>query len=146
MQVQAHIHIDAPAHVVFGIYRDVSHWHTWDPDTKSASIDGPFAVGTRGRLVPTRGREVPMRLTEVTPDRSFTVQCDVPLFRMQFIHELEPAEGGTRVTQRMVTSGALDFVIGRVLARQVREGFPKTLAALKRLAEAESTGRAASAR
>jgi hypothetical protein len=142
MNVEAQIEIAAPVDVVFGIYQDVARWNTWDPDTKSSALDGPFQVGTAGRLVPTKGREVPMRLTEVTPNRSFTVQCDVPLFRMVFIHELSPSAVGTRVTQRMVTGGALDFLLGRVLSKQVREGFPKTLASLKRLAESRASGTA----
>lgn len=140
MKVQAQIEVAAPPDVVFGIYKDVDRWNSWDPDTKASSLDGPFQVGTRGRLVPTQGREVPMRLTEVTPNRSFTVQCDVPLFRMEFIHELRPSGTGTLVTQRMVTGGALDFVVGRMLAKQVRQGFPKTLAALKSLAESRASG------
>jgi uncharacterized protein YndB with AHSA1/START domain len=145
MKVEAQIEIAAPAETVFEIYQDVEHWNTWDPDTKSSSLDGPFQVGTVGRLVPTKGREVPMRLVEVTPNRSFTVQCDVPLFRMQFIHELTSTPGGTLVTQRILTAGALDFLIGRILAKQVREGFPKTLASLKRLSESKAFGRASAA-
>jgi Polyketide cyclase / dehydrase and lipid transport len=132
----AQITVDAPAATVFDIYRDVERWHTWDPDTKAAQLHGPFVVGTKGRLVPSRGRAVPMELVEVTEGRSFTVECRVPLFCMRFVHELTPEGDRTQVEQRLQTSGPLRFLLDRIIGPQVREGFPRTLASLKRLAQA----------
>lgn len=139
MVVEESIYIAAPPETVFAIYRDVGRWSTWDPDTRASSLDGPFALGTKGRLVPTKGREVPMEIIELTADRSFTVACQVPMFCMHFIHELVPAVGGTKVVQRLRTSGALGILLNPVIGRQVRHGFPRTLASLKRLAEARSS-------
>lgn len=132
---EATVFVSAPPEVVFAIYRDVAHWHTWDPDTKAATLEGPFAVGARGQLTPTKGRPVPMQIVEVTENSSFTVECQVPMFCMKFEHELAAANQGTQVTQRLRTSGFLGFLLNPVIGKQVREGFPKTLASLKRLAE-----------
>ena len=137
MQVEHRIHVAAAPRTLFRIYADVAHWHTWDPDTKQATLDGPFAVGSRGRLVPTQGNGVPMVLTQVVPDRSFTAESHIPLFRMRFDHELVPAGAGTEVVHRVVFSGPLTFVLGRLLARRVDAGLPVTLQRLKALAEAQ---------
>ena len=135
MQVEHALLVDAPAARIFRLYADVAAWHTWDPDTRRASLDGPFAVGSRGSLTPTRGNTVPMVLTRVEPDACFTVESRIPLFRMVFEHELVPQGLATRVTHRVTFSGPLAVVLGRLLARRLDRGLPVTLANLKREAE-----------
>lgn len=135
MQVEHRIAVAAPPERIFSIYADVPGWRTWDPDTKSATLDGPFAVGSGGKLTPAKGNTVPMVVTEVVPDRSFTVECRIPLFRMVFEHELAPQGATTDVVHRVTFSGALTPLLGRMLAKRVDAGLPVTLANLKRLAE-----------
>jgi hypothetical protein len=137
MQVEHRITVAAPPERLFAIYEDVSNWHTWDPDTRQASLQGPFEAGSCGRLTPTRGRTVPMKITDVVRDRSFTVESRIPMFRMVFEHELLPRDAATEVVHRVTFSGLLSAVIGRVLSRQLDEGLPRTLANLKQLAEAD---------
>lgn len=137
--IEHRITVAAPPARLFAIYRDVSGWHRWDPDTRAATLDGPFAVGSRGRLTPTKGRTVPMVLTALVPDRLFTVESRIPLFRMVFEHELlpQPAIVGvhTEVVHRVTLSGPLTLLLGGMLTRQLNAGLPVTLANLKRLAE-----------
>lgn len=136
MQVEHSILIEAAPECVFALYADVSNWNRWDPDTKASSIDGPFQVGTSGSLTPAKGNTVRMLLTSVVPNRSFTVEAKVPLFRMVFEHELTPANGVTKVVHRVTFSGALAFLLGRIVGAQVNKGLPTTLANLKAAAEA----------
>ena len=136
MQVEHRISVAAPAERIFRIYEDVEDWHTWDPDTKRASLDGPFRVGSRGKLTPAKGNTVPMVVTEVTSNRSFTVESKIPLFRMVFEHVLSPAGAHTEVVHRVTFSGVLSLILGPMLSRQLNVGLPKTLANLKQLAEA----------
>jgi hypothetical protein len=135
MQVEHSTLVHAPADSIFRLYEDVAHWHTWDPDTKSAHIDGPFAVGTRGTLTPPKGHTVPMLLTRVERDVCFTVESRIPLFRMVFEHELVPQGGAIKVIHRVTFSGLLSFVLGRMLVKQLNQGLPVTLGNLKRRAE-----------
>lgn len=97
MQVEHRIQVAASLERIFQIYEDVGRWHTWDPDTKSAHLDGLFRVGARGKLTPTKGHAVPMLLTSVVPNRSFTVESRIPLFKMLFEHELLPTSQATEV-------------------------------------------------
>lgn len=135
MHVEHRITAAATPRSIFRIYEDVRNWHTWDPDTRAASLDGAFAVGSRGRLVPAKGRAVPMVLTRVERDRCFTAESRIPLFRMRFEHELVPAGGNTEIVHRVTFSGALAFLLGTMLARRVDAGLPVTLQRLKALAE-----------
>jgi hypothetical protein len=135
MQVEHSVLVQAPAERIFGIYEDVATWHAWDPDTKHASIEGPFVVGSRGSLTPTKGNTVPMLLTKVEPNSCFTVESKIPLFRMVFEHELVPQYESVKVTHRVSFSGVLTALLGRMLVKQLNHGLPVTLANLKRLAE-----------
>ena len=138
MHVQNSILVRASADRIFRIYEDVAHWHTWDPDTKRARIEGPFLVGTRGSLTPAKGYTVPLVLTRVVPDACFTVETRMPLFRMVFEHEIVPQLDAVRVVHRATFSGALAVVLGRTLVKRLTHGLPVTLANLKRLAECEA--------
>ena len=134
--IEHRISVAALPERIFSIYEDVPNWHTWDPDTKSASLDGPFCVGSRGKLTPSKGNTVPMVLTAVVPNRSFTAESRIPLFCMVFEHELLPRGSITEVVHRVTFSGLLSVLLGRLLAKQLNIGLPRTLANLKQLAEA----------
>lgn len=139
MQVEHRITITTPPATIFQIYEDVEKWHTWDPDTKQAFIDGPFRVGSRGRITPPKGMSVPMLLTQVEPGKCFTVESKIPLFRMLFEHELITIAGATEVIHRVTFSGLLSIVLGPMLSKQLNAGLPVTLRNLKTLAEAKNT-------
>ncbi len=136
MKVEHRVVAKAPAEVVFSIYQDVENWHTWDPDTKQATLGGKFNVGASGRLVPTTGTEVPMTLTHVEQDRCFTVESKIPWFRMVFEHELNPGPAGTEIVHRVTLYGLLSVFLGPMLLRRLDSGLPVTLGRLKNLAEA----------
>lgn len=125
---------------VFRIYADVANWHRWDPDTKSATLNGPFAVGSRGTLTPAKGNTVPMVVTYADPAHGFTVESRIPLLlRMVFEHELiARGPATTDVIHRVTLSGPLAWLIGRAMRRQLNAGLPVTLARLKRMAETGS--------
>jgi len=139
MKIEHRILVAAPPEHIFEIYADVQNWHTWDPDTKSASLDGPFQVGSRGRLTPAKGNTVPMLVTALVPNRSFTVESKIPLFRMVFEHELIPSGTNTEVVHRVTFSGLLSALLGPALARHLDVGLPQTLANLKQRAESKSS-------
>jgi len=132
------IEIQAQPETVFAIYADVCNWHQWDPNTKAASLDGSFQVGTRGRLRPTQGREMPMLITNIVPACSFTVVSKIPLVTIQFDHELQPTPQGVTATHRVRTTGGLAFVIDWILEKRVRQGLTITMLSLKKFVESKS--------
>lgn len=125
---------------VYALYADVANWHRWDPDTKASSLNGPFAVGSRGSLTPTKGNTVPMVVTFADPARGFTVESRIPLLlRMVFEHELiARGPSQTEVVHRVTLSGPLAWLIGPAMKRQLDAGLPVTLGRLQRMAETGS--------
>lgn len=151
MIIEHRITANCPPEVIFDIYRDVTQWHTWDPDTRKAYLEPPFIVGSQGFIVPTQGRRVPMTLTAMDENRFFTVESRIPLFRMAFEHELHPepengpdAQGSccTTIIHRVTLGGLLTLLIGKMMQRQLNTGLPVTLQSLKALAESRWAARA----
>jgi Polyketide cyclase / dehydrase and lipid transport len=140
MLIEHRIRIATAPGSIYSIYADVTHWPHWDPDTRAATLNGPFAVGSRGTLTPAKGNTVPMVVTFADRARGFTVESRIPLLlRMVFEHELKalgPSE--TEVIHRVTLSGLLSWLIGPALKRQLDAGLPVTLARLKRMAETGS--------
>lgn len=138
MVIEESININVSQDVIFNIYRDIERWHIWDPDTKSSHLDGPFEVGSEGKLVPTKGSAIAIKMTEMVPNECFTVEGGIPLFHMVFEHELIDQGQSTKVIHRVKFSGLLNFILGRIVGSQVREGLPKTMMSLKKFAEAQA--------
>lgn len=131
MVIEEQIEVRVPPQAVMDCYRDVAGWPTWDPDTRAASIAGPFASGATGRLKPAKGFAVPMRFTSVGVHH-FTVESPAPFCTMRFEHELAPLAGGTRVTHRVTFEGPLARLFGHLVGRRVRTGLPVTMRSLKK--------------
>lgn len=126
-QIKESIHIAVPATVVDQIWSEVDRWQLWDTDTRQARLNGPCAVGSKGRIVPSEGMGIPMPVTERTAGRSFTAEAYMPLFRIRFEHTVCAVDGGAEVAHRVWFTGALAFLFGPGVARQVREGLPATM-------------------
>ncbi len=135
MHIEERIHIAVPPMVIDEIWSEVDRWHLWDPDTKQARLDGPFAEGTKGRIVPSKGMGVAMVVTERSQGRSFTVEGYIPLFRMHFEHTVAPVDGGSEVVHHVRFSGALTFLFGPGVVKQLQNGLPRTMLSLKAYAE-----------
>lgn len=140
MSIEHRTTIATPLTTIYRLYADVANWQRWDPDTRRATLDGPFAVGTRGTLTPAKGNTVPMEVTFADPVHGFTVESRSPLLlRMVFEHELiAKGEAVTEVVHRVTLSGPLAWLIGPGLKRQLDAGLPVTLSRLRRLAETGS--------
>jgi Polyketide cyclase / dehydrase and lipid transport len=136
MMIEERIEIPVAPSVVFKIWREVDRWKEWDPDTKQARLDGPFAAGSTGWLEPSKGRGVKITISECTPDHSFTCVGGIPGFTMHFAHEVRAMPAGCEVTHRVSFSGWLRFIFGQLIGAQIRKGLPVTMASLKRYAMA----------
>jgi uncharacterized protein YndB with AHSA1/START domain len=135
MQIEASTQINAPAATVFALYEDVAQWPVWDADVKSASIQGAFVSGARGVITPNGGPKSDILFSEVIRNKSFTVDCKLPLCMMRFEHELEAQGNGTRATHRVIFDGLLAPLFGRLIGSGMRKTLPKVMESLKAVAE-----------
>lgn len=135
MQIESSILIEAPAASVYALYADVPNWTDWDPDVKSASINGAFANGSTGVIVPNGGPKSNLVFSNVVPNRSFHVECKLPLCSMRFEHELQAQGRATQATHRVVFEGLLAPLFGRLIGSGMRKTLPHAMQSLKKVAE-----------
>ena len=124
----------APA-TLYAIWADVAHWHTWDPDTKSAHLDQAFAAGNSGKIAPQKGIAVKMLITEATPSKSFTAVCRVLGNRMIFLHTLQETSDGIVASHEVQFKGWLSALFMQIVGADVSKGLPLTMTRLKHLCE-----------
>lgn len=116
-------------------YADPGRWPEWDNDLEWVTVSGPMASGTTGVLKPAGGPRARFVFTEVTEGVGFTDVSRLPLARMAFAHEIEPAGTGSRLTHRITITGPLAPLFGRVIGRKAAAGLPGSMRALAALAE-----------
>ena len=131
MKFEQSIDISAKPETVFSTYTNVSKWPEWDSELEAASIDGDFIVGTFGKVKPKGDSECKIELTEVTQNRSFAMECRLPLCKMHFIHLMTPIESGTKVVNKVVFTGLLSPLFGRLIGKEINKGLPDSLLGLK---------------
>lgn len=125
----------APA-TLYAVWADVAQWHTWDPDTRWARLEGPFAAGSQGKIAPQKGLAVNLQISEAVPDRSFTVVCPVLGNQMIFRHDLMPTSEGLLATHQVQFTGWLAGIFMKTVGADVSKGLPVTMTRLKHLCEA----------
>jgi hypothetical protein len=135
MTFEESIVINAPAKAVFGCYERVDQWSSWDPDLKSSSLKGAFVSGAVGEVVPKGGPKSTLHFSDVLANRGFAATCKLPLCSMRFEHELSAVDGGTKATHRVVFSGFLAPLFGRLIGSGMKKTLPHALAGLKRVSE-----------
>ena len=138
MQIEERIEINATPEQIFTFYENVSEWSSWDPDVQSSSIDGEFKTGAKGRLKPAKGPEAKIEFTEVTKNKSFTTISKLPLCTMSCEHELVSTSEGTEVAHKVVFSGLLSPLFGRLIGNGIKQGLPATMQGLRNAVESKS--------
>ena len=139
MNFENRIIINASSKKVFELYEDVAKWSEWDPDVKSSSIEGKFETGAIGKLKPISGPESKILFSSVITDESFTVSSNLPLCEMSFEHELTSVGNNEiEVTHRVLFTGFLAPIFGRLIGSGIKKGLPHTLKGLKIAAESKS--------
>jgi carbon monoxide dehydrogenase subunit G len=128
------IEIARPPEEVFAYLTDVSHVPEWQAGVKSAERRD-------GRIEESRslfGRELhtTLEIVEQEEPTLFTLRgLDSPVpFTVR--HELEPADGGTRLT--VTADGDVPGFASRLLAPRAEKHFRKDFDRLKQILEAES--------
>jgi uncharacterized protein YndB with AHSA1/START domain len=140
MQFTNTIRIERPAAEVFAYLADLENLPQWNyaiGETRKTS-DGPVGVGSRYlqvRTIPDHSEEA-LEVTGFEPDRRLTIRGDLGPFHGDVSYKLDPAQGGTILTNTMdlKASGAVRG-IAPLASIRVKAAVATNLNALKRLLE-----------
>jgi hypothetical protein len=59
---------------IWAAWTDVERWPQWDTELDSASLEGSFALGAKGRVKPKRGPEARFSISELISGESYTLE------------------------------------------------------------------------
>jgi ligand-binding SRPBCC domain-containing protein len=127
----------APPEQVWQAWVDVGAWSEAD-HIDSARLEGDFAVGSTIKAKTKGFPASTLTITEVEEPRQWVDESRAPGMRMTFVHAIEPRDGGTVVTERVVIRGPVGQVVGRALRRRLDALLEASVGWLARRAEAEA--------
>ena len=135
----AHAEADvaAPAEAVWELVADIERWPAWNPDVKSASLEGDLAPGATFRWKAGPGTIV-STLQTVDPPREIAWTGKTMGIAAVHVYRLEPREGGTRVVSEESWAGFLVRLLRGRMAKQLQTSLEGGLAHLKVAAERSS--------
>lgn len=93
---------------IWAVWSDAERWSEWNSGVRSASLDGPFAAGTKGRLRPASGPTGSIEIIELEPNARWVTATRLPGARFVLEHRLDDGPGGElQVTYRGQLDGRL---------------------------------------
>ncbi|HSS04279.1 MAG TPA: SRPBCC family protein [Solirubrobacterales bacterium] len=118
-------------------YVDAAAWPRWNSEIKSATLDGPLALGAMARIIFRTGLRLRFRVVEYEEGRLFTDEARLPGARMGHRHLVEPSAGsGSRLGNTIYIEGALAPIWRRVLGPAAARALPDAQRAAVDLAQA----------
>jgi hypothetical protein len=110
-------------------------WGEWDHGLREVTSIGPFDVGTRGTVRRVTGPRTTFVLTRVDELEGFTLMSPLPLGTLTLDHQVTPGTEPLRFTHRVIITGALASLFGRILGNRLARELPESMRRLAALAE-----------
>ncbi|RUS46751.1 SRPBCC family protein [Cohnella sp. AR92] len=136
-QFEHAIETKAKAEAIWRLYTDLTTWTSWhNGHIAEATLEGPFAVGSRGTMQPQGQALLPFELTEVEPLVGF---ADVTLMpgmdvEIRFFHDLTPTSNGLSIRHKVVIAGPDADRIGPKMIEHFSHAIPQNMETLAAMA------------
>ncbi len=116
---------------------NVEQWHRWDTELKSAALSGPFAVATKGTMLPQAGPKLQFLISEVKSHESYTIDTKLPVgaLIMKRTLRLDSTSGFTEFHDDIKFTGMFKAPFGFFLGRKFRRVLPEVMSNFKQFAE-----------
>lgn len=141
---QGEIEIAAPAGIVWSVLTDITSWPTWNPDVKSATLDGSLLAGEQFRWKAGPGT-ITSTLQSIEAPRRIEWTGTTFGIKAIHVHELEQRGGGTVVRSAESWEGVPVRLLRGSMAKTLRKAIDSGLSHLKIEAERQAGACAGSA-
>jgi hypothetical protein len=128
------IEIAASAETVWQVLTEIGNWPKWNPDVKSASLDGSLAAGTKFRWKAGPGT-ITSTIGTVEPPRRIDWAGTTFGIKAIHVHELERREANTLVRSAESWDGLPVRVLRRSMGKNLQKAIDSGLQHLKIEAE-----------
>lgn len=133
---------DVSVEALWSAWADVPSWPRWDTELAEASLEGPFAVGTHGKMRSKRGNTW-TKFQIVGIDRAKGYSCVVPMpgGQLRFNRTYERLETGVlRITHELDFTGALGWLYALLIGRPTKRIYPQLLRTFVELVREREAG------
>ena len=135
------IEVEAAPEIVWDVLTDIANWPSWNPDVKSATLEGRLAAGMQFRWKAGPGT-ITSTLQDVEPPRRIDWTGSTFGIKAIHVYELEQRGGTTLVRSAESWDGFLVRVLRRSMANRSQQALDSGLRHLKIEAERQAkTGR-----
>ena len=118
---------------VWTLYAEVERWTQWDAGLEGVTLDGPFAVGSRGTMAVSGQPPLTWELVEVVDGELFTDVTEIPgVATLTFVHRVAAHPSGSLITHEVRIEGPAADRLGPMVTSDT----PAAMEALARLAAA----------
>lgn len=126
--------IAASPEVVWDAISDIEAWPSWNPDVKTARLEGPFAVGSVFRWK-AGGASLTSTLRVVEPPRELSWSGRAMGIRAIHVFRFEPSDLGTLARSEESWAGLVPSLLRGYSRRTLDRGIRRVLRLLKDEAE-----------
>lgn len=123
----------APAAVWANAYASADAWVRWNDELRRATLDGPLRQGAEAKIVFRTGLRLRFRVVEFEDGRLFTDEASLPGARLGHRHLVEPATGGSHLTNTIYIDGPLAALWRRILGPAAARTLPGAQRAIVKL-------------
>jgi hypothetical protein len=133
------IEVDASPEIVWEVFTDINVWPSWNPDVKSAVLQGPLHAGTQFEWKAGPGT---IRSTIQEVEQSRRIAWTGKTFGITAVHvyEFEPQGGGTIVESDESWDGLLVRLLRGRMTKTLQKSTDSGLRHLKAEAERRGSG------
>jgi carbon monoxide dehydrogenase subunit G len=141
VSIEFSLAVDRPPEEVFAFLTDLEQLPSWQSSVVEVRMASAEPLGVGSRFLDSReflGRrvEVTLEVTDYDPPRSFAFRGEQPV-SVQVRHELEPQNGGTKLSFAANADARAVFKLAeRLVARAAERQIKADFANLKRILEA----------
>ena len=125
----------ATPETIWKIWTDVPNWKDWDKELKSAELDGLFAKGVKGKLIPQKGKKAKFKIVAFEKGKSYTFKTNLPLGSLFVKRTLEVKNGRTYFTHEVWFKGLTKGIFAKLLGNDFRKALPIVMENIKKIAE-----------
>jgi hypothetical protein len=133
------IEVAAAPEIVWGVLTDIAAWPAWNPDVRSASLEGPLAPGTQFRWKAGPGTIVSTLERVESPNLIAWTGRTMGIDAVH-VHRLEPRGDATLVRSEESWDGLLVRLLRRPLTRSLQRAIDSGLEHLKAEVGRRATG------
>jgi uncharacterized protein YndB with AHSA1/START domain len=132
------IEVAAAPEIVWRVLTDIPNWPSWNPDVKSATLEGPLAAGTQFRWKAGPGT-ITSTLQDVEPPRRIDWTGSTFGIKAIHVHQLEQRDGTTLVRSAESWDGLVARLLRGSMTNRLQEALDSGLRHLKIEAERQAS-------